>query len=61
MPYPLFPVNKTDGTLYEPDRKYYGNGIMRYCPLCEKHRASGGGHLRFVKGLRQWVCKEHKK
>lgn len=59
MPYPLFPVNKTDGTLYEGIQRYAGNGIIRYCPLCGKHRATGGGHMKHVLGLRQWVCHQH--
>ena len=59
MVYPFFPVNKTDGTLYEGNQQYAGAGIMRYCPLCGKHRATGGGHLKHVLGLRQWVCRDH--
>ena len=53
MPHPLFP---TDG-----NRQYVGSGIMRYCPLCMAHRATGGGSMRHVMGLRTWVCKKHTK
>jgi hypothetical protein len=53
MPHPLFP---TDG-----NRQYVGSGIMRYCPLCAAHRATGGGSMRHVMGLRTWVCKKHTK
>ncbi len=58
---PALFVNKIEGVLYEGNQQYAGAGIMRYCPLCGKHRATGGGHLKHVLGLRQWVCKEHKK
>lgn len=61
MAYPLFPVNRTDGTEYISDTRFAGNGIMRFCALCGGHRATGGGHLKHVMGLRQWVCKQHPK
>lgn len=51
--HPLYPTNG--------NQQYAGAGIMRYCPLCGKHRATGGGHLKHVLGLRQWVCKSHQR
>lgn len=50
----------TTGEAYEGNNTFKGQGIVKWCAVCGKHRAQLGGGLRHVMGVRMWVCSDHK-
>lgn len=42
--------------------QYYGTGmsLTRSCAACPRKTSAGGGGIRLVQGVRQWVCAECK-
>lgn len=51
----------TTGEAYKGNQQYYSGGVQRYCALCSEHRYQGGGSMRRIFGMNQWVCKMHSK
>ena len=48
-----------DGTPYTGNQMFKGQGIVRYCLLCDAHRPQLGGKLRAIAGGKHWVCNLH--
>ena len=57
----VWPATLTNGDEYTGNQQFKGNGILRWCALCGTHKTMGLGSIQRVLGLRQWVCKQHKK
>ncbi len=39
--------------------QFRGNGILRSCIKCGKHKPSEGGRYIKIAGSRHWVCPDH--
>ena len=55
------PGTLTTGEPYTGNQQFKGFGVQRWCPICGCHRTIGGGSMRRVLGLKQWVCQQHPK
>lgn len=56
------PINlsfNADGTPYEGNQMFKGQGIIKWCAICTVHRPLLGGRLRNMMGGKHWVCGQH--
>lgn len=49
----------SDGTPYEGNQQFKGQGIVKWCAICDVHRPQLDGRIRNMMGGRFWVCGLH--